>query len=280
MVVAAKKAKKDFLFGCDPELFVFRKGELVSAHDLLPGTKQEPFKVKGGAVQVDGTAAEFNTDPASSFEEFDDNIETVLGELRKLLPNDAELRAVSAVRFPEALFKSLPPVATELGCMPDFDAWTGRVNPPPHIPSDPYLRTASGHLHIGWTKDADMSSLQHILACQDLVKQMDWHLGAWSVIADPDNTRRALYGKAGACRYKNYGVEYRVLSNFWVLDRASRLTVWNKMMSAINGMRTNYLPESLPKDLSAALVKSINEGVIDPYLNMQALAPLALLRAA
>lgn len=274
--VTAKKAKRGFKFGCDPELFVFRKGELVSAHDLLPGTKRDPFKVKQGAVQVDGTAAEFNTDPASTFEEFNDNIETVLSELRALLPKDAELRAVSAVRFTKEVFDKLPPVARELGCSPDFDAWTGRVNPPPHLPNDPYLRTASGHLHIGWTDDGDMASLQHILACQDLVKQLDWYLGSWSLAKDPDNTRRSLYGKAGACRYKPYGVEYRVLSNFWVLDPSLRLAVWNRMVSAISGMRNGFLPNELPKDLSEMLVRSINTGQMDPFLNDTAIRPLGL----
>lgn len=194
--MTAKKAKRGFKFGCDPELFVFRKGELVSAHDLLPGTKRDPFKVKQGAVQVDGTAAEFNTDPASTFEEFNDNIETVLSELRALLPKDAELRAVSAVRFTKEVFDKLPPVARELGCSPDFDAWTGRVNPPPHLPNDPYLRTASGHLHIGWTDDGDMTSLQHILACQDLVKQLD----CISVRGRWRKTRTTLAGRFTARR--------------------------------------------------------------------------------
>jgi len=276
---AARIAKKGFTFGCDPELFVFRNGNLVSAHDLLPGTKEEPFKVKGGAVQVDGTAAEFNTDPASSFEEFNDNIATVLDELRKLLPNDAELRAVSAVRYDEAVFKALPPKAVELGCMPDFDAWTGRVNPPPHLVNDPYLRTASGHLHIGWTDKADMSSLQHILACQDLVKQLDWYLGAWSVQMDKDNTRRSLYGKAGACRYKPHGVEYRVLSNFWVMDEANRLQVWNRMMNGIDKMRSNFLPTKIDKSFSDKLVASINSGQLDSSIVSGILAPLGLLAA-
>lgn len=272
----AAKAKKGFKFGADPELFVFRNGELVSAHDLLPGTKRDPFKVKQGAVQVDGMAAEFNIDPATSFEEFNDNIETVLGEMRALLPKDAELRALSAVRFPKEVFDAAPPVAKELGCSPDFDAWTGQINPPPRLPDDPYLRTAAGHLHIGWTDDGDLASLQHILACQDLVKQLDWYLGVWSVSKDPDNTRRSLYGKAGACRYKPYGVEYRVLSNFWVLDPSLRLDVWNRMVNAISAMRSSFLPRDMPKDLSERVVGSINNGEVDDFLRQTALIPIGL----
>jgi hypothetical protein len=41
-----------------------------------------------------------------------------------------------------------------------------------------------------------------------------------------------LYGKAGACRYKTYGVEYRTLSNFWVLSTDLRREVWERTMAA------------------------------------------------
>jgi hypothetical protein len=41
-------------------------------------------------------------------------------------------------------------------------------------------------------------------------------LGIPSVLLDDDTRRRSMYGAAGAIRIKAYGVEYRVLSNFWV----------------------------------------------------------------
>jgi len=52
------------LVGCDPELFVKKDGVLVSAHGLVQGSKEHPFRVSKGAVQVDGMALEFNIDPA------------------------------------------------------------------------------------------------------------------------------------------------------------------------------------------------------------------------
>ena len=43
-------------------------------------------------------------------------------------------------------------------------------------------------------------------------------LGLPSVLLDPDERRKQLYGKAGAMRFKKYGAEYRTLSNFWLFS--------------------------------------------------------------
>jgi hypothetical protein len=55
-----------FMIGCDPEIFVKKGGKLIAATGLVPGDKKKPFRVMGGAVQVDGLALEFNTDPVAS----------------------------------------------------------------------------------------------------------------------------------------------------------------------------------------------------------------------
>lgn len=241
---AAITPMKGIKTGADPELFVFNsRGKAVSAHGLLPGTKCKPHPVACGAIQVDGMAAEFNINPATTFEEFDHNFNTVLAELKAYLPKSYSLKALPSVVFDQDVWDKTDDNAKELGCSPDFNAWTGEVNAPPLCLENPTLRTASGHLHIGWTEGADMEDLNHILNCQDLVKQLDWYLGAWSLTKDPDPTRRLLYGKAGACRYKSYGVEYRVLGNFWVLDKQLRLETWNRLHTAINDMAPLFMPE-------------------------------------
>jgi hypothetical protein len=265
-------AKKGFLFGCDPELFIkdAKTGDYVSAEGLIPGTKESPHPVKFGAVQVDGMAAEFNIDPAPDFTEFNRNIQAVLNQLEKMLPKGLVLDAVPAVQFKPEIFDSAPDKAKMLGCSPDFNAWTGAVNPPPRDPENPYLRTASGHLHVGWTEDADMSDLQHIMNCQDLVKQFDWFLGGWSCKMDTDPTRRRLYGRAGACRYKTYGVEYRVLSNFWITTRERRLAVWNRMQAAINSMAKCFYP-----DVVGGYNGLLTEGINETKLHRQLLSDYA-----
>lgn len=265
MATKALPAPEGFKFGCDPECFIFRDGKPVSAAGLIPGTKAEPHRVKKGAVQVDGMAAEINPDPASDFNEWNGNIVAVIGQLEQMLPEGYELRWIPSVEFPEDEFAAAPDENKELGCQPDFDAWSGGVNPPP-CPENPFIRCAGGHLHLSWTENEDLNSLQHLLNCQDIVKQFDFFLAAWSITKDEDKVRRILYGKMGACRYKHYGVEYRVLSNFWVNSRELRVQVWNRMVTAINEMNNIYLPDRLGESTLDLLRQSVNSNVMTPEL--------------
>ena len=262
------EAMPGFTFGCDPELFVTDPdGNLCSAEGLIPGTKEEPYKVDYGAVQVDGVAAEFNTDPASTFEEWNNNIVKVVKQLKSMLPKGYNLLPVPSVNFTPEQWERVPAVSKILGCSPDYNAWTGEVNKPPMCEDNPYLRTASGHLHIGWTELEDMSNMGHIVNCQDLVKQLDFYLGAWSLQKDEDPIRRQLYGNAGSCRYKDYGVEYRVLSNFWITRKDLRLQVWNRMQKAIWDMSSNYLPDNAVKHgFDKLVIQSINTSKRDVIL--------------
>ena len=209
------------LLGADPELFVreIATGKIVSCHTLLPGTKEEPFKVTRGAIQVDGTAAEFNIDPASNYAVFVDNITVVMNKLREHLGPKYGLVIEPCHNYDKDYFLNLPDKATELGCNPDFNAWTGVENDPPDTSSTPYMRTASGHVHIGYTKDMNPEDPIHRGDCNIAAKELDYWVGIMSLMWDRDPRRRIMYGKAGAIRYKPYGLEYRVMSNKWLQDR-------------------------------------------------------------
>lgn len=233
-----------FLVGCDPELFVLDdKGNLVSAAGLIPGTKEEPFKVPGGAIQVDGMAVELNGDPTDNFNDFWNNVQKCRNAIVEHLPKGYSLLSVPSVEFSKEVFDAAPEDAKILGCTPDWNAWEMAVNPVPDTENTPYLRTAAGHLHFGWTEDADVFDSQHMMHCFDLVKQLDWYLGAWSVGVDKDKRRRELYGKSGACRVKSYGVEYRVLSNFWVDNYDAAAIMWNRAVCAVRDMPKKFYPE-------------------------------------
>ena len=228
----------DLKIGADPEFFVKKDGQFVSAFGLIEGTKHNPLKVDKGAVQVDGMALEFNIDPASSKEEFKDNIHTVLAQLRAMVPPEYEFVYVPVAPFGAEYIQAQPDAAKILGCDPDFNAYTHDKNPTPQ--ADTPFRTASGHIHIGWTEGEDINNPDHIEACEMMVKQLDALNGIAASLWDTDNTRRQLYGKAGAYRPKPYGVEYRVMSNVWLNDPLYMDLVYDLAVFAFKNLVDGY----------------------------------------
>jgi hypothetical protein len=75
-----------------------------------------------------------------------------------------------------------------------------------------------------------------MIRCSVLVKQLDCFLGLPSLLWDGDTARRKMYGAAGAFRPKPYGVEYRVLSNAWLLSEERMRFVYNQTVSAVDNL--------------------------------------------
>lgn len=233
---------REILVGADPEVFMKRteRKTFTSAHGVIPGTKENPHRVKNGAVQVDGMALEFNIDPAKNRKEFIHNLNSVMGQLGGMVEG-YDLHAVPTARFMRKHIAAQPKEALELGCEPDYNAWDdGKANPRPDA-KDLNFRTGAGHVHIGWGEGYDVNDPNHIEACIMATKQLDYYLGLGSLLYDTDDKRRQLYGKAGAFRPKPYGVEYRVLSNAWL--QSDELMGWvyeqaNRAIRALlNGRR-------------------------------------------
>lgn len=230
--------------GCDPELAVRdrKTGEFISAHNLIPGTKNEPHKVSDangefGAVQVDGVAAEFNTMPQFTAQGFSDNISKVIGSLKSFVGEKYELVSLPAVHFKEDYFKSLPDHVKELGCNPDYDAYTGQITEKPDGAAT-LMRTFSGHIHIGGWYNGDPTSEIHQDDCRIVAKNLDIYLGLYSLQWDPDKDRRKLYGKAGCYRPKPYGIEYRPMSNVWLRTPQLQQWVFNASVKCMTNLMT------------------------------------------
>jgi hypothetical protein len=219
--------------GADPEFFVKKAGQFRSAHGLIPGTKEKPHVVNGGAVQVDGMALEFNIDPVDNADDFVKNINLVMGQMKEMTPG-YEFALVPSCRFNGNHFNSQPEEARELGCTPDYNAYTLKENPKPDNKTT--MRTASGHIHIGGFPTDDPLSDAHMVRCATLVKQLDCYLGLPSLLFDQDKNRRAMYGAAGAFRPKPYGVEYRVLSNAWLTTEDRMRFVFDQTVAAVNDL--------------------------------------------
>jgi len=211
--------------GADPELFLCdAAGDYISAHDLLPGTKANPHWVEKGAIQVDGVAAEFNIEPAGTKKQFKENIKAVLKQMSILTGPNVYLAFDPVASFPPKYFNDLPEETKVLGCMPDWNAYTKRMNSPPERLTDSagnLMHTAAGHVHISWCKDVNPVSATHLNNCYKLAKQLDYiHLPGTLKFAQGDCLqgeleRREMYA-AGSFRPKPYGMEYRSISNQWV----------------------------------------------------------------
>lgn len=249
------------LVGADPELFMRHPdtGEFISAHGRIPGTKYEPFKVPYGAVQIDGTALEFNIDPAKTVEEFLHNIKSVRQTLVDMVPG-YNVVAEPVAHFDATYFKfEVPSHAQELGCNPDFNGWTTSTNPQPDPAGEPF-RTASGHLHIGWTENADIEDKDYFLFCCKVARQLDYYLGINSLLWDGDGTRRRLYGKAGAFRPKSYGLEYRVLSNRWLDSEPLMRWVYNTLQTAMSAAFAGVWAEDTYGNLAQEIIDNNETG--------------------
>lgn len=229
-----------YLIGCDPELFLVNAaGNFVSAHDIIPGSKQFPTTVLKGAIQPDGTAAEFNIDPASTVKEFCENITSVLTSLQYTVntrANGLHLKVIPTAFFEKGYFKTLPQEALEFGCMPDWNAYTELPNE--FKGTKQPFRTGAGHVHIGWTKDENIDDKAHFFDCIQAVRQLDCVLYFGSLLWDKDVKRRELYGKIGAFRPKPYGVEYRSVSNAWVADPDLQVWIFNATVAAMKLLDT------------------------------------------
>lgn len=228
-----------FTFGADPEIFLREKGKPVSAWGIVPGTKENPHRTSVGAVQQDGMAAEFNIEPArnNDFDRFNLNIVQTLRELKEVVGKDKSFAKNVVVQdFDPDYLDSMPPEAKELGCDPDYCAYTMQPNPKPD--GTRTFRTAAGHAHFGWGADIPVDNEEHLEICAGFVKMLDATVGMYMTFIDREPRRRELYGKAGAFRPKSYGVEYRTPSNAWIWNKSRRLMMHRLMNQAIQYNRS------------------------------------------
>lgn len=203
------------VLGADPEIFIkdTSSGEFVSAHTLngshIRGTKDKPEMVDCGAIQIDGTALEFNVNPTDCEEEWVHNIGTVMTALRERLPEGLMFAEEVTATFNPAYFASgIPDSAKQIGCDPDYE-YPEMEQPRFLRPQVHPRRMAGGHIHVS-TQFGSLAGLA----------QMDLYVGMGALTFDHDRGRLSTYGGPSAFRRKDYGFEYRTPSNAWIMSEA------------------------------------------------------------
>lgn len=207
------------MIGADPELFLHDGKKFISAIDKIGGTKYEPLRLLGGfALQEDNVAVEYNIPPVDTAEKFVWANELMLNEINERA-DKLNLKSViqSSAEFDNVELSDAR--AQVFGCDPDYDAWELEPNPKPEA-ANKNLRSAGGHIHFSMN---GLNNKEKV----GLVRVADWLIGVPLAFLDKESERRVLYGRAGACRFKPYGVEYRTPSNVWLSSNDLMYTVAN-----------------------------------------------------
>lgn len=218
---------ENFKVGADIEVFLMHKDtkEIVSAEGMIQGSKDFPFVFEEPfyATSLDNVMAEFCIPPATSPSEFYMSIQKALKYINKTIPKHLKAAAIPAAFLDSKYLQTEN--AMLFGCIPDFNAWTLQENPA--ASKGGTLRTCGGHVHIGYEEPQEHVNIA-------LVKAMDLFVGVPSILFEPSNPRKMMYGKAGSFRHKQYGVEYRTISNYYLESKSLTNWVFDNTVEAIN----------------------------------------------
>lgn len=206
--------------GTDPEFFLLTsKGELLPAFEFAVSTAHGA----PGIPFVDGYQVEFNTPALTCLEQFTSHVEQgILNTIQRAqaVSRGAYISHKSTADVTEERLRSDPPKWTKFGCTPSKNIY-GETFPTMDPLAVPF-RTAGGHMHFSlWHKSTALN--------ERVVKVLDQILGVVSVSLFQyydEPRRRAFYGRAGEYRDTSYGLEYRVLSNAWLMHPISLMFTW------------------------------------------------------
>jgi len=228
--------KFNITLGADPEIFVCNEKEITSAEGLTGGgTKSNPKAITsdGHAIQEDGIMFEYNIPPCKTEDEWVNAHKLCLDYLSILADaNGFKLSNKVSGLINKKYLKS--PQATTFGCEPDFNVYDKKINEAPE--SNTNLRCAGGHVAFGYENPEFPVS-------EKIVKSFDIFVTLPALFKDNDTRRRELYGKAGSFRVKEFGVECRALSNFWIQSEENMRWVYRQSIKAIEAVLSNEIEE-------------------------------------
>jgi hypothetical protein len=198
LVIAEKVSK----LGSDPELFFVKDGKVVPSTLVVPPDNDNQ-------VTQDGFQGELNPSSSNCRQTAASNIGAALEAARIYARNvGADLSFDVGQIISDDVWKSVPPSLKRYGCNPTLNVHERKFVRVTGMRER--FRAAGGHIHLGIGAKDNLPQL---------VELMDIIAGNTCVLIDldPNNARRRKnYGRAGEYRVKPYGLEYRVLSNFWL----------------------------------------------------------------
>jgi hypothetical protein len=206
--------------GGDPEFFIAtKKGAVIPSCGLIGGTKKEGVELARGYTWLeDNVAVELNFPASDSASMFCDTITKTLDYAFAQLHRMGYTGVIKPAHTFSALELSHPKALT-FGCDPDFCAYdnnapasvddkTGKAR---EVAVNEFKtdRFCGGHIHLSYRNPGEVPAWVVVLL-------LDAYVGLPSLAFDKQGSRRKAYGCAGLYRPKEYGVEYRTMSNWWL----------------------------------------------------------------
>ena len=285
---------EQYRLGADPELFLINSSDAT----IVPADKYLPRKPtsyeRSRDVFFDGMRAEINPAATRCREDLVGNIRRCLKKLYGdfLVGKSVDVSMKPGSFVCEKTIESAHRDAKMFGCDPDRDAYRECLNSVTVDAKKHTFRYNGGHIHIGklqlysgyrWGVDKKKTNLFNMPLFKKrltTVKLLDIILGNTSVMLDRfalSKQRRELYGRAGSYREPEHGLEYRVLSNFWLIHPALSSLVFGLARLAplivANGREKKFFDAVDEKNV----VKAINENDFElAKENFLAIKPLML----
>jgi len=263
-------------FGADPEFFIedVSSGDVVSAIDVLKVDKYDPIRLDEHTnLYYDNTMGEFTVRPATSKEDFIKSIGSSLSLINDYLIKESEgrfkIKIKASHEFDPRFMEH--PEANKIGCNPEYDAWDVCQIIPPDFSGA--RRSAGGHFAIARAdqdrkKSLPLNDFDSVIT---LVKLLDYFVAVPFVLVDNDTTslqRKTLYGRnLGAHRPKpEYpGLEYRLLSNYWISSPKLVALIYDLATEAVNRYFNDDYKSifKIKKEMARSAVIENNKGLAE-----------------
>jgi hypothetical protein len=261
-----KVNKRSITFGTDVEgsLYHVEKRQHIPATEFnTPHDKDHRkfWENDQGSYHRDNILVEFQTPVCTTWPGLKRSVLTCV----KLLQAEYTAMGCKVMYTPVTLFKDEKMLAIEeaqeMGCDPDYCAYTGEKMEGAVAKDMGPHRAASGHLHLGGLEDLNFEQQCLLVRWLDVLVGLP-HAQIESDMGGTSEMRRKWYGQAGRFRSKPYGIEYRTLSNQWVhsLCKGRRGTLPALdvgVCQAIDMMDSGFLPEDYGID-SVQVAAAIN----------------------
>jgi hypothetical protein len=233
--------------GCDPEFLFLKDGKVIESSLAVPYVHiSEPMY---GKVIEDGFQGELNPSAVTCRQS---TVWLISHLLRDIRMAGFGYRFGAGYWIPESDFVNLTNKSKVFGCVPSQSIYGSQA-----IGVDPMkymFRPLGGHIHLELEKPM-MRDLKKI------VRLLDIFVGNTSVAFDQDPLqveRRKNYGRAGEFREKEYGVEYRTLSNFWLQDYVYLSMVFGLARQALSIYQAGLSDEFIALFKDDSIERAIN----------------------